>query len=294
VSWDNVREITQSLYLKAPYFVTTVYVVVVVVAVVVLIMGSYGLYQFLFVTPIKKDASGQTIIVNINGNNNVVSGLPVGTGPAPVPPSAGPVPPSTAPVPPSPARPPAIDVDALVVNGGFEQGVAGWGTGWFEGFFPRPPGEALTFNHAIAHWYIDDRTARVAGGRALRIEHESRYAPNVFSTFSQRIKVKPAHWYEVKFWIYLEAYDQKGLSLRVLPSRATRPEEWDRFKAKPDASVIGRWQEVRMQFLSEAEWFFDLRFAAEAPLKAWVGDVSVTPIGEAREIGLRQPLGTKK
>jgi len=258
VDLGTIREITQPWHDRFPLLVGGAFLVMMAIVTAVL-------YQFLFLTPIKKPDTGQPIV---KFENNVIGQLIIG--------SSGQI--SAQPPSPPPVAIPAIDVNAIVENGGFAHGTAAWGTGWFEGLFMRPPGEALAFNRAIARWYIDDRMARNTGRMALRIEHDSGYSPHVFSSFSQRIKIKPSQRYEVKFWAYLQVLDQGALSLRVLPSRTTTLEEWDRFKVKPNPTVLGQWQEVRGEFESGADWFFDLRFAAEAPLKAWVTDVSVAPI----------------
>jgi len=264
VGLDTLRDITRPWYEHSPSTITILFAVVMVCI-------SYGIFQYLFVMPPKKpEPLGGSRPTTVIFNGNSIQQLPVVASVS-----------SSESVAPPPA------VDTIVENGGFEQSTAAWGTGWFEGLFMHPAGQALSFNRAVARWYIDNRRARNEGGRALRIEHDSPYAPHVFSTFSQRIKLKPSQRYEVKFWVYLEGHDQGAFSLRVLPSRATAREEWDRFKVKPNSSVQDRWQEVRKEFESGADWFFDLRFAAEAPLKAWVDDVSVTPIGEARESGSR-------
>jgi hypothetical protein len=270
VGLDTIRDITRPWYESSPPIITILFAVVMVCI-------SYGIFQYLFVMPPKKpEALGGSRPTTVIFNGNTIQQLTVVASGS------------------SQSAAPQPAVDTIVENGGFEQGTAAWGTGWFEGLFMRPAGEALSFNRAVARWYIDNRRARNDGGRALRIEHDSPYAPHVFSSFSQRIKLKPSQRYEVKFWVYLEGHDQGSFSLRVLPSRATAPAEWDRFKVKPNSSVQDRWQEVRKEFESGADWFFDLRFAAEAPLRAWVDDVSVTPIGEMREMGSRQPPDTKK
>ncbi len=169
----------------------------------------------------------------------------------------------------------------ILENGGFETGARGWGTGWFEGAFPFAAQEALLFNGAVARWSVDKQRTHT-GESALHVEHKSEPKPHVYSSFSQRIKVTPGHRYEVKFWAYLEKSDRSGFVLRVLPSRSLAEGEWERFKKKLDSSVIDRWQEVRTEFLSGSDWFFDVRFFAESPLAAWIDDVSVTSLDDSR------------
>jgi hypothetical protein len=250
VSLDTIREITQPWYEKAPTSVTLAYIVV-------MVLLSYGIFQFLFLMPAKKLGTSGPTTVNFNGNNIQQLTVLVAGGQSVVHPLTG--------------------VEAIVENGGFEQGVEGWGTGFFEGLFLRAGDIALGFNSAVANWSVDDHRAH-SGRRALRVVHESAYSPNVFSSLSQRIKVTPSRRYEVRFWAYRETSARGAFSLRVLPSRRTQSDEWDRFKGKVDPGVIDRWQEVRVEFESGADAFFDLRFAAEAPLKIWVDDVSVTAV----------------
>ncbi len=179
------------------------------------------------------------------------------------------------------AAPPATPPTELMIveNGGFEQGTDGWGTGFYESYFASPEGSALLFSHAVARWYIDDQRAHGGQGRALRVEHDTTNTPHVFSSFTQRIKVERGQRYEVKYWAYVEALDGPGgFSLRVLPSRRTEPSEWDRFRKKINPAVRNQWQEVRFEFESGRDSFFDLRFTAETTLKLWVDDVSVTLI----------------
>jgi hypothetical protein len=196
--------------------------------------------------------------VNIYANGQLLPAAPAGAQPA-------------APAATAPGAPPL-----LVENGSFEQGTEGWGTGFFESYFATPGGSAMMFRNAVARWFIDDQRAH-SGKRALRIEHSSSYAPDVFSSFSQRIKVKPAQRYEASYWAYLEATDRKGsFSLRVVPSRRAELHEWDRFRGKIDPALVGQWQHVHREFESGSDTYFDLRFAAETAMKLWVDDVTVT------------------
>ena len=255
---ETIQETSQALYARNPNLVTLVFIVLALTV-------AAWLYQFLFLMPARRTQMSAPTGVNFQGDNiqpvqvNVFAGGQVTVAP----PAA---------VPPSPPN-----GSVLVENGNFEQGIDGWGTGFFESLFASPGGAALAFNGALARWYVDEQRAH-SGRKALRVEHSSTYAPHVFSAFSQRIKVRPHQRYEVKFWAYLEATDRGGFSLRVLPSRKIEVHEWDRFKRKLDPHLIGRWQEVRREFDSGGDTFFDLRFAAESALKVWMDDVIVTPL----------------
>jgi hypothetical protein len=182
------------------------------------------------------------------------------------------------PTPPSTGPEPGHVAAVIVENGSFERGTEGWGTGFYESYFATPGGAAMMFKGAVARWYIDDRRAH-SPQRALRIEHESTRANDVFSSLSQRIKVAPHQRYRVTYWAYLEETDGRGsFSLRVVPSRRHEQTEWDARRRKIDPSLLNRWQELTWEFDSGNDTFFDLRFAAETKMKLWVDDVSVVPV----------------
>ena len=219
---------------------------------------------------------------------------PPAASPPPPAPSSGPSVPGAPPVPvqvnvyvngqlqpaspPSPVPAPGHVAAAIVENGDFEQGIEGWGTGFYESYFATPGGTAMMFKGAVARWYIDDRRSH-SPRRSLRIEHESTQANDVFSSLSQRIKVAPRQRYRVTYRAYLEETDGRGsFSMRVVPSRRTEQPEWDSRKKKIDPSRLNVWQELTWEFDSGNDTFFDLRFAAETKMKLWVDDVSVVPL----------------
>jgi hypothetical protein len=228
-------------------------------ALIVSVAASVGGFNFLFLSPAQKAVASGPTTINFSGNN--IQQLTVIT---------------AAPGAQTPTAQPAT-VETIVENGDFEHGLTGWGTGWFESHFPHLGVAALAFNGALAQWSLDDRKAH-SGRFALRIDHATGYSPHVFSSFSQQIRVKPGRRYQVKFWAYLDASDAAAFSLRIVPSRKIQPNEWDKFKAKLDSASIARWQEVRQEFDSGSDRFFDLRFAAEAVLTVWVDDVSVASL----------------
>ena len=245
---------------------------VLIAFVLVAVIGAVWLFHFLFLTPpqLKKETTRESApplpfnIENVEKMEvHIHQGGQVVTAPAVAPPAVGTVP---------------FMAASLVENGGFEEGTLGWGTGFFESYFVSPPGSALGFKRAVAEWYIDDRRPHT-GKRSLRIEHSTTQAPDVFSTFSQRIKVRAGQRYEVTYWAYLESTDGRGpFSIRVVPSRNIQPHEWDRFRKKIDPALIGQWQKVTREFESGTDTFFDLRFAAETKMKLWIDDVSVTSL----------------
>lgn len=254
------------LYARYPKSVLIAFIFVVAV-------GAMWLFHFLFITPpLKKETTRESappLPFNIENVEKMEVHIHQGGQIVTVPPVA---PTTEVTVP--------LMTASLVENAGFEDGTLGWGTGFFESYFVSPPGSALVFKRAVAEWYIDDRRPH-NGKRSLRIEHSTTQAADVFSTFSQRIKVQARQRYEVTYWAYLEATDGRGsFSLRVVPSRNIQPHEWDRFRKKIDPTIIGQWQKQTREFESGTDTFFDLRFAAETKMKLWIDDVSVTPIGK--------------
>ncbi len=259
-----LRDFAQPWYETHPRSVTFVFVVL--FSVLATLLGMV-LFHALFLKKAESPASPSASGTTINFGGVTIERLTVEVqGSTPIPPTA-----------PSPAVP------ALLENGDFERGLHGWGTGFYESLFLQPGDgrTALGFMNARARWYVDDRKPH-NGRRSLRVEHDSPYAPNVFSSFSQRIKVSPSTSYRVKFWVFIESIENGSFSLRVVPSRRPKPQhlddEWDKFKRKADPAVIGRWQERTVEFESGTDWFFDLRFTAEGPIRAWVDDVTVVPV----------------
>ena len=168
----------------------------------------------------------------------------------------------------------------LVQNGGFERGLEGWGTGLLEDM-PHVRAFAsahrfVPFGGAVARWFADTRESH-SGRRSLRVEHESHFAPHVFSTLSQRVPVMRGAAYEARFRAKVEEKGVGAFSLRVVLS----PGEWDRFKVKIHEGPA-RWRAYRIRFNSGEQGYVDLRFAAEGPVKAWIDDVTV------RKLGVRQ------
>src|SRR5437763_1858781 len=105
---------------------------------------------------------GQQTFINLNGNNVTVDKIMVGD-PRDLAPESQAVMAATA--------------EPIVENGGFEYGVEGWGTGWFEDHLIHSGILALSFGRARARWSPDDRNAH-SGKSALRVEHLTPYSPN--------------------------------------------------------------------------------------------------------------------
>jgi hypothetical protein len=75
----------------------------------------------------------------------------------------------------------------ILENGGFENGVKGWGTGFYEGLFAPQGVMGLRFGGAVANWTLDSGLAHT-GRSSLRVDHKSGYMEHRFSSFCQRIK----------------------------------------------------------------------------------------------------------
>lgn len=173
---------------------------------------------------------------------------------------------------------PAARVEELLENGGFEAGLQGWGTGWLEDLPAlrsqiTPHSRHVSLGGAVARWSQDFREKK-SGVASLRIEHDTPYAPHVYTSFSQRIKIRRGSNYELRFWVKCEAVDDSGgLVVRVAPST----EDWDRFKDQIRSRPRGKWREVRVPFSWDAA-FVDVRFSGEGRVRAWIDDVTVVEL----------------
>lgn len=164
----------------------------------------------------------------------------------------------------------------LVKNGSFESRFQAWGTGWIEDLpaardFARQH-KYVNLKGADAQWLHDAQGGR--DGAALRVVHRSSKQPHAFSTFSQRIELQPHTTYEARFWAKVEDGNGHELMLRVGVSDET---DWELAKQ----SVIGSrgdWREFRTRFATDDRIFVDIRFTAEAPLRAWIDEVSVREV----------------
>jgi len=177
-----------------------------------------------------------------------------------------------------PAARSAVSAEVLIYDGGFERGLDFWGTGWFEDHFEGFRRAPLSFNGALAKWYVDTGASK-AGTRSLRVEHDSEYSPHVYSTLSQKVALKPFHRYEVSFWAR-PVSAKGGLVLRVLPSRRHPVSEWDRYKVKTAQAELGKWSQFNLPFETHEDRFYDVRFFAEGPVRAWIDEVEMRDLGE--------------
>ena len=149
-------------------------------------LTGLGVDQFFFLAPARiSTPSGSTTVID-NGPKIAIGGTitqvinihpPAGAAGA-----ATPIPP------PAPTSPPSAVTETIVENGSVEHGVEGWGTGFYEGLFGLPGVPVLGFNGAKARWAPGKGNAH-RGEWALRVEHDTPYAPHTFSSMSQRIKV---------------------------------------------------------------------------------------------------------
>lgn len=170
----------------------------------------------------------------------------------------------------------------LIQNGSFEQGLEHWGTGWLEEQVGNRAvarrQRFLAFNGARANWFPSPEGRR-PGSTCLRVEHETAYAPNVFSTLSQAVALRRSRNYEASFWVRTEHVDGPGgFVLRIAPSREDRPDLWDSVKVQVPPGPSD-WREYRLRFNSGDEERYDVRFSAEGRVRAWIADVTLRPLG---------------
>ena len=175
-----------------------------------------------------------------------------------------------------------------LVNGSFETRLVGWGTGWLEDF-PAHRGAARlhqflatrssqTGQLAVADWRSDPAEHRPGGRFALLVEHRSVKQSEVYSTLSQRIRVKPRTGYNVRFWAKVDQMEHDG-DLWLSPNGGSVA--WDEPKIEIAGAGKG-WQLYKLDFNTGDRVDLDIRFVAEGPLKVWIDDVVVSrvPAGE--------------
>src|SRR5262249_57620235 len=63
---------------------------------------------------------------------------------------------------------------------------------------------------AVADWRSDPAEHRPGGRFALLVEHRSDKQNEVYSTLSQRIRVKPRTGYNVRFWAKVDQMEHDG------------------------------------------------------------------------------------
>lgn len=168
----------------------------------------------------------------------------------------------------------------LVENGFFDgEDLQGWGTGWVEDL-PGNREQArkqkfLLYGGADARWYRDETQHRRGrnGRYSLRIEHNSDYFPQRYSTLAQRIRVRRNTDYEIRIWIKSEASAPGALWMS--PSGSDL--HWDANKVAIRGGGFD-WEEVRLPFYSGDRVDIDVRFVAEAPVRVWIDDVRARPL----------------
>ena len=99
---------------------------------------------------------------------------------------------------------------------------------------------------------------------SLRIEHRSAYAPQVYSTLSQRLRVERGRWYELSLWVNAEEVSPLG-GLSVLVS--AEPADWEDQKLAVDPGTY-RWRRHGLRFNTGSRSYVDIRFVAEGTVRA--------------------------
>jgi len=173
----------------------------------------------------------------------------------------------------------------LLDNGSFEKGLRGWGTGWIEDIRSNQPVAwhqgFLLSGGAVARWYPDRCVSRPSGLCSLRIEHRSAYAPQVYSTLSQRLRVERGRWYELSLWVNAEEVSPLG-GLSVLVS--AEPADWEDQKLAVDPGTY-RWRRHGLRFNTGSRSYVDIRFVAEGTVRAWIDDVVVRHVRDGGQMG---------
>lgn len=168
----------------------------------------------------------------------------------------------------------AKEDEALLTNGGFENGYRGWGTGYVE---TNHQGKLSPF---WASWVTSgdkliyanvkgqiDSIVKKSGLNSLKIINNSPTQPNIFGSISQRIiGLQPNTEYVVSFWVKSEMASAGTLEittdLKWLNRRVIEAGTYD-------------WRKFTHMFRTDEENFIDLRIISEAPGIVWIDDVTV-------------------
>jgi len=160
----------------------------------------------------------------------------------------------------------AHSAEALVANGGFEQGLAApWGTGLYS---EGRPGW-WNSGSCTSTVEIDERTV-IEGLASLHIVSPSPRAAQVYGTIAQRIRIEPNRPYRITAWARgLDLASAGAVSLVV-------DEAW---QVRPITLPAGSYSWTRLSgtFSLPAE-YADIRILSEDAGEAWLDDVQVVPL----------------
>jgi hypothetical protein len=159
---------------------------------------------------------------------------------------------------------------ALVSNGGFEQGLVGWGTGYIEDSVRKyhAPEESL-----LPYWVSPSAQATASRlflattgchtGKCARIEHVTEKKAQHYGTLAQRITVKPDTLYELDVWTRSEGPNPDWF--------VTAVREWEPHVNLP---ATGVWAVTRLPFTTlKDQTQAEIRFVIQAPGTYWIDDV---------------------
>lgn len=158
----------------------------------------------------------------------------------------------------------------LILNGGFEDGLRHWGTGYIERVTPMIT-PFWTSGGAYATGELDE-SQHHSGKQSFKITNKITAEPGHFAEMSQEIKnLKADTEYEVSLW--LKAQNAEARSL-VLIFDATRKDRHEMPVGTYD------WKKVTLRFKTGEEPAADFRLSTENPGVVWIDDVEVHAVPE--------------
>ena len=162
--------------------------------------------------------------------------------------------------------------DNLVLNGGFEQELDHWGTGYYETDAYR--GKLGTFwasrlGDEIADVRGDvDSEVHHCGAKSFKITNNQTFMPNLYGSMSQRITgLLPNTDYLAAVWVKAERAGKRTLEI-------TTDLEWKgRLTIEP--GTYG-WRRYTQVFNTGDSTYVDFRILSEDPGTVWIDDLSFT------------------
>ncbi|RPI79255.1 MAG: hypothetical protein EHM45_03675, partial [Desulfobacteraceae bacterium] len=157
----------------------------------------------------------------------------------------------------------------LLINGGFEQGLA---APWESGFYSKKP--MVWFNSGNCHSTADLDKQTVHGGNAsLHLRNLSKRAPNIYGTMTQKIKVNKNRYYAMTLWARGQnLVSNGGLNIAV-------DAMW---KIRPVALPAGNfnWTRFYKTFNSGDRDTIEFRIIFEDVGEVWLDDMAVEELPE--------------
>lgn len=148
----------------------------------------------------------------------------------------------------------------LLVNGDFQQGLAGWNELW-----TRTPGGTLAL----------DRQVRHAGAQAVRIEHTGQRDWSLAR--QQSLEVKPGQIYELGGWVRVQGQGDTTLCVTL---RDAGGEVMDWIFAGDKSAASDGWRLLRSRFVvPPGARSIQPRLIGEGPATVWFADARLVPAG---------------